>query len=145
MKRKTSSAYERKAKYASLKKIDTLSPLVHNRAIKRMKRSLSKVLSITFDNGIENTKHEELGVPTFFCDPYSSWQKGGVENVNKAIRQFILKGSDIANYSDRYIARIEKILNQRPRKSLNYRTPCEVMEKHHLFTINKKPEIALRG
>lgn len=128
--------YERKAKAVRLRKIDTLAPLVHNRAIKTMTRPLSKVLSITFDNGIENRKHEELGIPTFFCDPYSSWQKGGVENVNKAIRQFIQKGSDIANYSDDYIARIEKILNQRPRKSLNYQTPHEVMEKHHLLANN---------
>jgi len=137
--------YERKAKYASLKKIDSLSPLVHNQAIRHMERSFSKVLSITFDNGIENTKHEELAVPTFFCDPYSSWQKGGVENLNKAIRQFILKGSDIGNYSKQYIARVERILNQRPRKSLKYQTPYEVMETHHLLTLKKNPEIALRG
>lgn len=128
--------YERKAKYACLRKIDTLSPVLHNRAITSMTSSFSKTLSITFDNGIENTKHELLNVPTFFCDPYSSWQKGGVENVNKAIRQFIQKGSDIANYSDDYIARIEKILNQRPRKSLKYLTPREVMEKHHLLANN---------
>ncbi|MEK6837674.1 MAG: IS30 family transposase, partial [Nanoarchaeota archaeon] len=135
--------YERKARYTRLRRIDTLSPLVHNHAIKTMMRSFSKTLSITFDNGIENTKHEELNVPAFFCDPYSSWQKGGVENVNKAIRQFVLKGSDIGNYSDNDIARVERILNQRPRKSLDYQTPQEVMEKHHLLIRKKQPEIAL--
>jgi IS30 family transposase len=44
---------------------------------------------MTFDNGIENKYHQELKVPTFFCDPYSSWQKGGVENVNNKPRKIL--------------------------------------------------------
>ena len=45
------------------------------------------IQSITFDNGIENIYHQSIGVPTYFCDPYSSWQKGSIENVNKMIRR----------------------------------------------------------
>lgn len=137
--------YERKAKYVMVRKIDSLSPLVHNQAISTMKRSLSKLLSLTLDNGIENTKHYELGIPTFFCDPYSSWQKGGVENANKLIRRFVPKGTDIARYSQNYLTAVEHTLNHMPRKSLGYATPYEVMQKHTLLTTIKKPEVALRG
>jgi transposase, IS30 family len=98
--------YERKAKYASLRKIPNLKPRSNNHAIKYMKQG-QKVLSMSFDNGIENTKHYELGIPTYFCDPYSSWQKGGVENLNKMIRQYIPKGSDIAKYLPSDILKIQ--------------------------------------
>src|SRR3989344_5352873 len=46
-----------------------------------------KILSLTYDNGIENKWHKKLKIPSYFCDPYSSWQKGGVENANKMIRR----------------------------------------------------------
>ncbi len=144
-KKALSVIYERKAKYVRIQKIDSLSPRVHNEAIEKMARALAMVQSFTFDNGIENTRYEELSIPAFFCDPYSSWQKGGVENVNKAIRRFIPKGSDIGNYTDKDIARIESIINQRPRKSLKYLTPYEVMKKHHLLANKKISEVALRG
>ncbi|MBI3274203.1 MAG: IS30 family transposase [Candidatus Colwellbacteria bacterium] len=137
--------YERKTKYVGIRKIDTVSPILHNEAIKRMTRTLATPKSITFDNGIENTKHYELGIPTFFCDPYSSWQKGGVENINKQLRQFIPKGSDIAQYSSSYLTRAERILNHKPRKSLGYATPYEVMFYHHLLNPIKNTRVALRG
>ena len=101
--------------------------------------------SITMDNGVENTKHEELSIPAYFCDSYSSWQKGGVENANKMIRRFIPKKSDLNDYSDKYIKMIVDILNNKPRKSLDYKTPYEVMVEHNLFVKNKKAEVALRG
>lgn len=136
--------YERKAKYIEARKISGLRPSSTITALQEMKEGIA-VKSITFDNGIENTKHTELGVPTYFCDPYSSWQKGGVENANKMIRRFILKKSDLGDYSDEYVKMVIDILNSKPRKSLGYKTPYEVMVKHNLFVTNKKAEVALRG
>ena len=137
--------YERKAKYVGIRKIDTLSPALHNEAILAMEQPLAKVLSIMQDNGIENTKHYELGIPTFFCDPYASWQKGGVENANKLIRRFVPKGADIGQYSHAYLARVAHILNHTPRKSLGYATPYEVMQNHQLLHPIKNTRVALRG
>lgn len=129
--------YERKAKYVDVRKINNLKPENNNRAIIDMANILNKFKSFTLDNGIENVKHEKLqevlNIDTYFCKSYSPWQKGGVENVNKQIRRFILKGSNINNYSEKYIKRIVEILNNKPRKSLNYQTPLEVMIKHNLL------------
>jgi transposase, IS30 family len=124
--------YERKAKLANFTKIDNLKPRSFNGAIKKMTND-KKVKSLTMDNGIENTKHEELKLATYFCDPYSSWQKGGVENVIKMSRRFFLKGSDLSQYSNEYIMWVENILNNKPRKSLGYKTALEVMTKNNLF------------
>ena len=138
-----SVAYERKAKYIEVRKIPDLKPTSHNRALTRILHN-KKALTLTEDNGIENTKHEELGIPVYFCDPYSSWQKGGVENANKMIRRYIPKGTDINEYTDADFERITTILNNKPRRSLRYQTPYEVMVRHRLF-VNKKAEVALRG
>lgn len=146
--------YERKAKYLDVRKIKTLKPTFHNQAIKNMSQKLvvDNFFSLTFDNGIENTKHQELQkelkIDTYFCDPYSAWQKPGIENANKLIRNFIPKGSDIKNYSPQYIAYHINRRNRTPRKSLNYLTPYEVMMKNNLLKIklNKNtPSVALRG
>jgi len=89
------------------------------------------VKSMTFDNGKETALHHVLryehGIDTYHCDPYSSWQKGGVENVNGLIRQYIPKGAKISDYTDEQIKEIENKLNNRPRKSLNYKTPNQVL------------------
>ena len=74
--------------------------------------------------------------------------KGGVENANGMIRRFIPKGSNIRNYSHKYVTMVENILNNKPRKSLGYKTPKEVMIENNLFINNKKTpkeKIALRG
>ncbi|MDE1988781.1 MAG: IS30 family transposase, partial [Patescibacteria group bacterium] len=107
-------------------------PALFNKAIIQMKKGLN-VGSFTFDNGIETIKYEELNIETYFCDPYSSWQKGGIENANKMIRVFIPKGSDIGNYSVKYVRMVERILNDKPRKILGYKKPIEVMRENNLF------------
>ena len=85
-----------------------------------------KTLSITRDNGIENKRHEALGIPSFFCRPYASWQKGGVENANKMIRRFFPKGTDFSAVSQKNIDRVVSIINRKPRRVLGYRTALEV-------------------
>jgi len=129
--------YERKAKYVNVKRIANLKPNSNNMAINEMKNEFNVIKSLTLDNGIENTKHKELNISTFFCDPYSAWQKGGIENINRMIRRFIPKGCDVSNYSNRYIRKTVKILNNKPRKSLKYKTPYEVMEKHNMLKKQK--------
>ena len=87
--------------------------------------------SLTFDRGKENVCHVELkdqyDLDTYFCEPYKSWQKGGVENSNRLIRQYLPRRTDLDKLSDKDIYEIQERLNNRPRKKLNYLTPNEVI------------------
>lgn len=98
-------------------------------ALKATIQSVPKgfVRSVTFDNGFENTQHRKLRIPTYFCDPYSSWQKGSVENTNGLIRQYFPKRTDFTHVTDNQIRFVENRLNNRPREILNYRTPNEMV------------------
>jgi len=91
--------------------------------------------TITTDNGPEFAAHEwitkQLGVPVYFTDSYSSWQKGAVENTNKLIRQYIPKGMDISTVTDKKIASIQAKINARPRAKLNFNTPKKEFYKHY--------------
>ena len=92
--------------------------------------------TITTDNGPEFVVHKDitkyLGVLVYFADPYCSWQKGAVENINKLIRQYIPKRDTFDNYTDKRIMSIQKKLNERPREKLNFSNPkCEFF-KHVL-------------
>lgn len=93
------------------------------------------VKTITFDNGVENAEHHILaknfGIGTFFCDAYASWQKGGVENMNKLIRQYVPKRTDVMKHLTAHdVQHIEDALNNRPRKCLNYLTPNQAMQNY---------------
>jgi hypothetical protein len=66
------------------------------------------------------------GIPVFFCEPYSPWQRGSNENMNGLARQFLPKGTDLSTVTPQKIAYIEAMLNDRPRKIPDFRTPCEV-------------------
>jgi len=117
---------ERRSRYVYIRKLETMSPQEHLISLKNTMKNITKIHSITFDNGIENRYHMQLNIPTFFCEPYSSWQKGSVESVNKMIRKYIPKGSDISQYSEEYIQWIEDRINEKPRKILGYRSAREV-------------------
>lgn len=125
--------HERKARFVLLRRI--LNPTIAevHRIIAEMTGGVI-VNTLTLDNDIVFRKHKELsqilGAPVYFCHPYHSWEKGGVENSNKLIRQYIPKGSDISRYEDAYIQTIQDKLNNRPRKCLKYQTPLEVMSAH---------------
>lgn len=86
--------------------------------------------SVTFDNGVENVRHQELGVPTYFCNPYHSWEKGQIENSFLRLRRFIPKKSHLKNFPNKLIANFINLMNNTPRKILNYRTPSEVFNEH---------------
>lgn len=91
------------------------------------------VKSITFDRGPENSGYKEIGeklkVQTYACNPYHSWEKGTVENMNKRIRRFIPKGISVEEITQDYLTLLEDKLNNTPRKVLNYLTPNEFQKK----------------
>ena len=92
--------------------------------------------SFTVDNGKEFAAHKTLaeatGMKVFFCDPYSPWQRGTNENTNGLLRQFFPKGTSFANVSDDDLQRVVDLINNRPRKRLNFLTPFEVLQKFFL-------------
>ena len=85
--------------------------------------------SITSDNGSEFALHEEISkgleVDYYFSHPYTSYERGSIENLNGLIRQYIPKGKDFDNIDTLFIKKIEDKLNNRPRKILNFLTPKE--------------------
>lgn len=92
-------------------------------------------LSLTLDNGTENVIHESVReqysyqFDTYFCDPYCSWQKGAVENMNKLIRQYFPRDLLPEKITQDFADEIAEKLNNRPRKCLNYETPLSIFLK----------------
>jgi len=88
------------------------------------------VNTITYDNGKEFAEHyhvsERLNIQTYFADPYSSWQRGTNENTNGLIRQFFPKKMSFEKITRKQTDYVENLLNNRPRKILDYATPLEV-------------------
>jgi IS30 family transposase len=120
---------DRKSRYVVLNKLDSLKPSEHAEVLKPVLKTLN-ASSVTFDNGIENKHHESVGVPTFFCDPYSSWQKGSVENVNKMVRRYIPKGTDISTVSQDFLDWIQETINTKPRAVLGFRSSYDIVSSY---------------
>lgn len=128
--------YERKSQLVKINKVNDHGAQESKIALVKTIESLpaNLVQTITFDNGGENVKHTEVrddfNVDTYFCDTYSSWQKGGVENINGLLRQYLPRKTNLANLTNHSIAQIEQKLNNRPRKANNYLTPNEVLGEY---------------
>ena len=126
---------DRQARFLAVKKIPRLKEAM--KAYDEMLKSLG-ALSATLDNGVENTQHEKLGIATFFCHAYSSWEKGTMENSFQRLRRFIPKKSKLSNYTDEQLSAIVDLMNNTPRKCLGYKTPKEVFFNEPIqFTILK--------
>lgn len=129
---------DRKTKYLVAYKLERKSSLALVRGAKKAFRSIPVSLrrTITVDNGKEFAAHKELalglGVKVFFAHPYHSWERGLNEHTNGLIRQYLPKGRSLLDLEPRELAKIVKKINNRPRKSLGYRTPHEAFFKQPL-------------
>ncbi len=122
---------ERKSRYLVALKNENRSPSTINKTLLEHKQvnSLLRVKSITFDNDIAFTKHEQLAdvfsAKTYFCDAYKSYQKGGIENANRQLRQYCSRKIDINALTQEELDRYVELINNRPMKCLGFKTPFE--------------------
>jgi transposase, IS30 family len=134
------SLVERKSKLTRLHKLGSKAAAeVKHRSIALLAPLVDRVHTITVDNGKEFVLHEEitaaLQAPIYFTHPYSAWERGLNENTNGLIRQYFPKKHDFARITNTEIQRVAELLNNRPRKTLGYRTPNEVFFKEHYVAL----------
>ena len=100
-------------------------------AIRRLPAQLTK--SLTYDQGNEMADHKRFTLQThmtvYFCHPHSPWERGTCENTNGLLRQFFPKGRDLSRVSFKEIRRVERLMNGRPRKVLDWESPSEAFER----------------
>lgn len=130
MSRNVSVVLERKTRFVQLNKNESKRSTNVMQVIFNTMASLPPAArkSITFDNGKEFAKHSVLRVmktETYFCDAYASWQKGGVENVNRILRWFLPKNVPLRDLTEDQLDRIEAKINGLPRKCLGFRSATE--------------------
>jgi len=126
------TATDRKLRNGFIRKILPVTVGNALKALLEIKKLFPEMLTITTDNDILFLYYKQLekalDVKFYFCDPYSSWQKGGVENYNGEVRTYIPKGSDISQYNSAYIQMTEDKVNNRWMKVLGHKSPKEALE-----------------
>ena len=122
---------ERHSRFTLLVKLNGKDTVSVVSALSKQVRKLPSALrrSLTWDRGMEMAQHKKFTVATdeqvYFCDPQSPWQRGTNENTNRLLRQYFPKGTDLSGYSQADLNKIALRLNQRPRKTLGFRTPAD--------------------
>ena len=127
---------ERSSRLVRAHLVPSLKPEPYAAAISRLAHGM-QTRTMTTDNGIENKHHRLVtattGAPVFFTDPYSSWQKGGVENVNRMLRRYFPKGTDFATVSQTDVVYALTCINNKPRKILGYKSSLQVAKEKGLI------------
>jgi len=124
---------DRSTRFVILARVDNSSDEAALEGFTRRLRTLPKVMrkTLTYDQGKKMARHEELEKRVhqrvYFADPHSPWQRPTNENTNGLLRQYFPKGKDLSSYSQQYWTKVAEELNNRPRKSLGFRTPDEAM------------------
>ncbi len=131
---------ERKSRFTMLVKVESKDTETVVRALTKQVRQLPAELrkSLTWDRGMEMAAHKKFTIATdvqvYFCDPQSPWQRGTNENTNRLLRQYFPKGTDLSTCSQTDLNRIAIRLNQRPRKTLDFRSPAEMLNESVALT-----------
>lgn len=120
-----STSNELKSRYLVVHYVPDRKASSKQKALHRLEREFN-VKSIAFDRGHENARHYECSSKTYFCDPYSSYQRGANENQNKLLRRYFPKGTDFSTIPLEDIQTVVSRINEKPRKILGYRTATEV-------------------
>lgn len=127
---------ERASRLVRAELVPNLKPEPYAKTIATLGKNL-QLRSLTTDNGIENRQHrittQKTGVPVYFTDTYSSWQKGGVENANRMLRRYFPKGTDFAKVSQTDVEYALTLINNKPRKILGYKSSLQVAQEKGLI------------
>jgi transposase, IS30 family len=124
---------ERRSRYVCLIRLAGRDTQTVVRALTQHVQRLPEGLmaTLTWDRGYELAHHRAFsiatGVQVYFCDPQSPWQRGTNENTHGLLRQYCLRGTDLSDFSQRQLDAIARRLNTRPRKTLGYRTPADIL------------------
>ena len=125
---------ERHSRFTMLVKVNGKDTQTVVTALSKQVRRLPEQLrqSLTWDRGLELADHKTFTMATdtqvYFCDPRSPWQRGTNENTNRLLRQYFPKGLDLSVYSQAELNKVARKLNQRPRKTLGYKTPADKLQ-----------------
>jgi IS30 family transposase len=124
---------ERKSGYTMMARVEDLKAVSVCGTAGDLYANVPEVLrkTLTLDNGKEFAEHDHLArkakLDIYFAKPHCAWQRGTNENTNGLIRQFFPKGTDLASIKPSTVEKVQRLLNNRPRKRLGYKTPCEVL------------------
>ncbi len=131
--RRLATSVERKSGYGRITRLEAVSMAAMHEALEKQFKNIPKKKrhTYTYDNGVELGQEDamlerRIGMTVYRAYPYHSWERGSNENWNGLIRDFFPKGTDFATITDEEVRRVEKNLNHRPRKRLDYLTPHEV-------------------
>jgi transposase, IS30 family len=133
---------DRKSRYTRIRRVQKVDTEHVGRATADALGVVGPVITITNDNGVEFQRdaalQKKMGVPIYFTDPGSPWQRGSIENLNGLVRQYVPKGADIDKLPPWTTQALEETLNFRPRKTLGYRSPHEVHFRQRLALISNQ-------